>query len=195
MGMHPNSSSDGSPPSLDHIRRISIVGATGSGKTVLAAELADKMNLPLYSLDSIRCNCLADGGERNDFAASVASLVVADQWIIDGHYRDVRDAIWRRSEAVVWLNYPLFVVGTRLLGRFLQKRRRRPGEKAAHAGPIREAPAPVEAGWSERLARYGRTLKERGEYRRLLSAPHLANVSIIELKSPQAARRWLAEIA
>jgi hypothetical protein len=172
--------------------RFSVVGSTGSGKTHLARLVADRLDLPHYELDAIR----RDAGGREvtgpEFVKRVAAVADQDSWIIDGHYRDVRQLIWNRAETVVLLNYPLPVVAFRLLGRFWRKQRSpdavSPTSRAATPG---EMPAPpVAATWRHRLGRFKRTLQERREYGRLLRAPG-HEFSVVELRSVRDTNRWL----
>ena len=43
------------------------------------------------------------------------------RWVIDGNYSAVRDIVWDRAEAVVWLDFPLRTV----LWRYAIRTRRR----------------------------------------------------------------------
>lgn len=165
-------------------RRISVVGPTGSGKTHLARALADRLGLPLYELDGLRWDSRGRELPRPEFVDLVAALAAQDNWIIDGHYRDVRHLIWRRAEMVVRLRYPLPVVALRLLGRFRQKRH------ALSVGPA----YPVTATWGRRLSRLARTIRERREYDRLLRAPEYSGLAVTELKSVRATREWLEDL-
>ena len=123
-------------------RRISVVGATGSGKTILARQIAERLNLPHRELDEVRRHAVGRGSSEQTFHSRVADLALGDEWIIDGHYREVRHLIWRRSEVAVWLNFPMPVVALRVVKRFLRKRRAiasradRPGEVPEAARPV-----------------------------------------------------------
>lgn len=179
-------------------RRISVVGPSGSGKTYLARTLADRLGLPAHELDTYRWS--ADGRELSsqEFADVVGALAAQGEWIIDGHYRDVRHLIWQRAEMVVWLNYPLPVVALRLLGRFRRKRQVLDAKRSdPELGVVDVTPAahPVTAAWRRRLGRLARNVRERSEYGRLLHAPEYGALSIIELKSIWATRQWLEKLA
>jgi hypothetical protein len=171
-------------------RRISVVGASGSGKTFLARALAERLKVPHVELDALKFG--PDGSERSepDFMAAVTAAADRSAWVIDGHYRDVRATIWARADVIVWLNYSLRIISWRLVGRFRRKRVGAPPPVASGAAPIMQAKP---AGWRRRLARVGKTLKERREYRMLLSGPEYRSAEIVELTSPRAAERWLAE--
>ena len=168
-------------------RRISIVGATGSGKTWLARELADRLGLTICELDRLK----QEAGSGKTFERRVAEIAERGEWIIDGHYRDVRHLIWRRAEAVVWLNYPLPIVAQQLVRRFRAKHRA-PGTGAR---PPNEPESAIErVTWSRRLRRLARTLRERSAYGRLLRSDAYRGTQIIELRSVAATREWLRQL-
>ena len=175
-------------------RRISVVGATGSGKTHLARSLADQLSLPVVELDALRWD--ADGNElpKEQFVSTVAALVASETWIIDGHYRATRHLIWRRADTVIWLNCSLFVIALRLLRRFAGKqlgsfRAARQFETSNSKALKRE----IKASWRRRLNRFARTLQERREYRHLLGSSEFSHLRVIELRSVRATRNWLRE--
>ena len=177
----------------DRIRRISIVGATGSGKTWLARDLASRLGLPLHELDRCRCDAAGRALSGDEFSQRVAALVATDEWVIDGHYRQVRDAIWRRADTVVWLNYPMPLILSRLLRRFISKSDQtvpendelmRPRDQPSEVGGTRRPT------WGHRLRRLARTVRERGEYGRLLRSPELGHLSLVELTSARDTRLW-----
>jgi hypothetical protein len=167
-------------------RRISVVGATGSGKSYLSRILSARLQLPLYELDALRGELSAA-----EFTSAVAALAARNEWIIDGHYRDVRRLVWNRADTVLWLNYPLSLVAVQLLRRFRENRPSREGAGMEARAPGRPA-VPSRAGWARRLRRLARTLRERGEFRRLLRDGGFGNALVVELDSPDAAARWVS---
>lgn len=174
-------------------RRISVVGASGSGKTILARQIAERLGLLHLELDEVRRQVGSRGSSAQAFHSRVADLALGDEWIIDGHYREVRHLIWHRAEVVVWLNYPLHVVALHLMKRFRSKRSastsraNRPDEAPAATRPI----ADEAASWRRRLGRLVKTLRERSEYGRLLRSTDYPNLKTVELRSIKATRQWL----
>ena len=167
-------------------QRISIIGATGSGKSVLARRLSEELRLPLYELDTLFWDGQGRGRPQREFVEAVSELAKRDSWVLDGHYRVVRDLIWRRSDMVVWLNYPLWLVGFRLLRRFAQKRRAASKHGASGSDDRKEpheVPGQGSVTWRDRMGRLTRTVRERGEYGRLLKGPEYRGVEVVELRS------------
>ena len=175
-------------------QRISIVGATGSGKSFFARKAADRLDLPVHELDTIRRDCELSGKK---FRRSVEAVSAGTRWIIDGHYREVRELIWDRADVIVWLNYPALLIAYRLARRFVGKRAqpKSAGTSVEQKPTDAAAPAAESASWSRRLARIGRTVRERREYRQWLGEAAQRGTMVIELGNPAAAETWLGALA
>jgi len=108
------------------MRRISVVGNTGAGKSRLAAELAVILGARHVELDAVIHQRDWVDLEVEEFRRRVGELVAQSSWVIDGNYRDVRDLVWSRADTVVWLDLPRRTVITRVsrrtLGRVLTQR-------------------------------------------------------------------------
>lgn len=95
--------------------RIAVVGTSCSGKTTLAGRLARVLGRAHVELDALYWG--PNWSARPEFARLVEEAVGADEWVVDGNYRNVRDVIWRRATAIIWLNYPFTVVFRQALTR------------------------------------------------------------------------------
>jgi adenylate kinase family enzyme len=91
-------------------RRICVVGTTGSGKSMLARELARRMKLPLVELDSLYWEQNWTHCDDEEMRRRAAEATQGDSWVVDGNYGSIRDLTWIRAEAVVWLDYPLRII-------------------------------------------------------------------------------------
>ena len=75
------------------VRRVSVVGNSGSGKTTVAAQLAARLGVSHIELDAIRHQPNWQELPDDEFRSRVAALTDADGWVVDGNYGAVRDLV------------------------------------------------------------------------------------------------------
>lgn len=87
------------------MRRVVVVGTSGTGKTTFAREIARRLDAAHLELDAV--HHLADWQPiaPDEFRATVAAFVAEhDRWVVDGNYAVVRDVLWPAADTVVWLD-------------------------------------------------------------------------------------------
>src|SRR5262249_29948937 len=103
------------------VRRVSVIGVTGSGKTTFAASLASRLHLPHVELDALHWEPDWRMAELEVFRNRVGSAAAGDGWVIEGNYSKVRDLVWARADTVVWLDYSFPLTFVRLLRRTIAR--------------------------------------------------------------------------
>jgi adenylate kinase family enzyme len=103
------------------VRRVSVVGNAGSGKTTLAKALAARLGVPHVELDAIFHQPNWTPLPTDEFRRQVADAVAADSWVVDGNYSSVRDLVWQRADTVVWLDLSRPMVMRRVVARTLRR--------------------------------------------------------------------------
>jgi uridine kinase len=176
------------PEGYSRFRRVSVVGATGTGKSTLASRLAAALGVAHVELDALHWEPGWNPADPDVLRARVAAAVTGDGWVIDGSYSDVQPLVWERAEAVVWLDYRFPVMFGRLLGR--TARRIATGEALwnGNTETLRRAALSRDSilWWQVRSFR-----KLRRRYPALLADPRWAHVQVVRLRSPRQAERWL----
>jgi adenylate kinase family enzyme len=103
------------------VRRISVVGTSGAGKSTVARELARNLGVPLVELDSIFHQPGWAPLPPEEFRRRVADMAAGDGWVIDGNYSTVRPLVWERADTVVWLDLPRRAVMRQIAWRTLRR--------------------------------------------------------------------------
>jgi len=110
------------PIAFHDVRRVSIVGAAGSGKTTLAQAWQDSHRLPYVKVDAFQAAEFGGRATPEEFGRRMAEAASRDSWILDGNvdisgvYQAV-DETWSRADLVIWLDLPRHVLMRRLLVR------------------------------------------------------------------------------
>jgi len=167
--------------------RIAVVGVTGSGKTTVAARLAQALGIPHIELDALhwKANWVMTGLEV--FRQQVDQALSGPAWVLDGNYSKVRDLIWPRATTLVWLDYPLTVVLWQLTCRTLARILTREVLWNSNRETFRGAFFSRDSLFLWALQTHKR---HRSEYTRLLSQPEYAHLQVIHLHSRKETNRW-----
>ena len=174
------------------MRRIHVVGSTGSGKTILAAEISARLEIPHIELDSLYWQENWQGAEDEIFLASLRDALSGDAWVVDGNYSRTRPLIWERVDTVVWLDYPLRVN----LGRLLRRSLKRIFLKELLWGRNRET---VRALFISRESLFFWLFqtynRRRRTYLALIADPSNARIRFVHLRSQSETNRWFGQIS
>lgn len=103
------------------LRRVAVVGTSCSGKSSFAKALAARLQVRHIELDALHWGPDWTPVPHHAFRAAVAAATAAERWVSDGNYGTVRDLVWGRATAVVWLDYGFPTVLMRGLYRTLRR--------------------------------------------------------------------------
>ena len=103
------------------LTRAVVIGTSGAGKTTFARALAERMGVPHIEFDAYRHGPNWTETPDDVFRRRVADATAGGGWVADGNYSLVRDIVWTRATAVVWLDYPFPVIFWRLFRRTIRR--------------------------------------------------------------------------
>ena len=176
---------------LAELRRIAVVGTSGSGKTTLAAELAHRLRAPHIELDAYHHGPNWTPTPDDVLRRNISDTLSGEKWVADGNYSAVRDIVWTRATALVWLDYPFPVVFWRLFRRTMV----RSITGAELWNDNREIL------WRHFLTRDSLFLwafqthwRLRKTFHQALAAPDYAHLVVLRFRSPRATNTWLSSI-
>lgn len=176
------------PPA--RLKRIVMVDVAGVGKTTLARQLALRLSLPYVELDALFWDTNWTQAPLEIFWERVAQALHGNCWVTDGNYSKVRDLTWGQADTIIWLDYGLWTIMTRLLRRTFQRLFMR--EELWNAN--RESLKLVFTRDSIILWALKTYSEKRRRYLAAQDDPAYAHLEIIRLCSPQATLEWLAHL-
>jgi adenylate kinase family enzyme len=94
-----------------------IPGNSGAGKTTLALQLQQKLNLPLYHLDQLWWLPGWKEDTRENFDRKLAEILRKDSWIIDGEYIRTPAERLKFADTAILPDYPSILCLWRALKR------------------------------------------------------------------------------
>jgi adenylate kinase family enzyme len=104
------------------MKRIVIVGTTGSGKTTLARELAAKLGLAHIDLDDLHHLPGWKERPREGFRRLLIEATQAEKWAIAGNYKaQSQDITFPMADTIIWLDMPFWNNFWRLLERTVRR--------------------------------------------------------------------------
>ncbi|QIG38207.1 toxin [Microbacterium sp. 4R-513] len=115
-------------PLPDRPRRIRVVGVSGSGKSSLAAKVADVLDLPRLELDAVFWDADWTFRDLAEARGIVREFLAAHPhaWVVDGNWLSRLDGMLDPGspdgpDTVVWLDHPRSVVMRRIIWRTLRR--------------------------------------------------------------------------
>lgn len=173
-------------------QRIAIVGTTGSGKTTLAKQVAQRKQIPHIELDALFWEPNWTVAAPQVFRNRVSEALREDCWVVDGNYSVVRDIVWGQADTVVFLDYSFWLIMGRLWQRTLQRSLTQETLWNGNRETIRKAFFSQDSILLWMLKTYS---KNRKRYPELWQRSEHAHLSVVHLTSPKMTEAWLLSLS
>ena len=89
-----------------NIKRVCVIGCSGSGKTTFSNNLNKACGLPVYHLDTIFYDANWVAVKRDVFDHRLIQILKKEQWIIDGNYPRTMPLRFEYADTIIFLDYP-----------------------------------------------------------------------------------------
>jgi adenylate kinase family enzyme len=165
-------------------RRIAVIGSCCSGKTTLAARLADALGVTHLELDALHHGPNWKEATAEELRLRVeATLAGLDGWVTDGNYMG-KLGTWLidQADTIVWLDLPLRTLLPRIYRR--SRRRMRQRVELWHPGNFET--------WRGLWTLSSYTLRTHHRRRRYWP-PRFEGRNVVRLRTPAEVDAWLAE--
>jgi adenylate kinase family enzyme len=177
------------------VRRVSVVGNSGAGKTTVARVLAERLGLEHVELDAIMHQPDWVELEPDEFRRRTTDRLdaAADGWVVCGNYSIVRDVVWTRADTVVWLDLSFLVV----MGRVTRRTVRRVVTREELWNGNREPFSNLYA-WdpTKNIIRWSWTnhAKYHERYAAAMADPTWSRLHFVHLRTAEQVDRWIARV-
>jgi adenylate kinase family enzyme len=172
------------------MKRVLVVGCSGSGKSTIARWLATRLGSPHVELDALHHG--PNWVPRPTFEADVDKATRAPAWVVDGNYAAVRELLWSRADTVVWLDLPRWLVEWRVILRSARRWAMRielwNGNREPSPLAWLDPEHPVRWSWTKH-----REYRER--YAQRFAHPTWAGLLRIRLRSPAEVHAFRVDVA
>jgi adenylate kinase family enzyme len=101
------------------MRRVLVIGNSGSGKSTFARALGAKTGLPVTHIDQIFWQPGWVQAPRDAYVARLDAVLARDEWIIDGTNSSTFDRRIPRADAIIWLKRSRVACCRRIIWRVL----------------------------------------------------------------------------
>jgi adenylate kinase family enzyme len=173
------------------MRRVVVVGTSGTGKTTVASRIAEAIESPHVELDSLHWESGWKEAPDDVFRARVTEAASGETWVADGNYSAVRDILWGRADTIVWLDYPLRIAFMRVVWRTIRRIVTREelwnGNREGLSALVGPDSMPL---WVLKTYR-----RRRREYPELFTCHEYSHLTVVRHRSTGETERWLAGLS
>lgn len=101
------------------MKRVLIIGNSGCGKSTLARRLAERLSLPYFPSDPFYWEDNWKPAPPKRVQQQLLKVVEQQAWVLDGNFDDHRESVWQCADCLVWLDYSLPTILSRVIARNL----------------------------------------------------------------------------
>ena len=94
---------------VNKMKKVIVIGCSGSGKSVFSRSFSAISGLTLYHLDNIWWREDGTNITRDEFDARLGEILDRDEWIIDGNYQRTMERRMKACDTVIFFDLPVEV--------------------------------------------------------------------------------------
>ena len=87
------------------MKKINVIGTSGSGKSTFSKKLARKLNFPYIELDAIYWGKNWYEPSDEDLFKNLEQALAQENWVLDGNYTRTIPIKWKEVDTVIWIDF------------------------------------------------------------------------------------------
>ncbi|MBQ4831604.1 adenylate kinase [Alteromonas sp. MMG017] len=173
------------------MKRINVIGTSGSGKSHFSRRLADKLNIPYIEMDAVFWLPNWEHLGTKEFLFKLESLMGQETWVLDGNQSKTNELKWQYVDTIVWLDFGFFHTLKQMLTRSF-KRAYSKEEIWVGTGNCESFRRNFFSSESVVLWMLQNYWKTKQKYAELFASELAKSVTLVHIKSPKQAEMFLA---
>jgi adenylate kinase family enzyme len=176
------------------MKRINVIGTSGSGKSTFSRLLAHKLNYSYVEMDAIFWKPDWQESSDEEFFTKLAEKLSGEHWVLDGNYNRTAAIKWARADTIIWIDYSfprtVFQAVKRAFIRSLTKQEL--WQKTGNVESFKKSFLSKDSIILWTLKTYK---KNRVRYSELFSNPDYRHITFVRLTSPKKAKAFIGEVS
>ncbi|WP_087025089.1 AAA family ATPase [Thaumasiovibrio subtropicus] len=87
------------------MKRINVIGTSGSGKSTFSRKLSQAMGCKYIEMDELFWQPNWKTSSDSVFFKKLENAIDADSWVLDGNYNRTNSIKWSKADTIVWIDY------------------------------------------------------------------------------------------
>ena len=174
------------------MKKIIVIGSSGSGKSTFAKKLANELNYKYISLDQLFWKKNWTESSDSEFFDNIQKATNADQWVLDGNYSRSRHITWPHADTIIWIDLPHWRVMLQSIKRSVV--RAVTGEELWEGTGNRESFFRMFSKESILLFQIKSYPKAKKRYNEILNDPEYNYINFVRLKSHRESAAYLKNL-
>ncbi|NCN87014.1 DNA topology modulation protein FlaR [archaeon] len=105
------------------IKKIFIIGTSGTGKTYLSKKLSKLYNIEKIDLDEIEWKSkYSERRNPQEKTKLIKNILEKNKWIIEGAYTHWTEEIAKKADIILWLKFNTSLLKRRLIVRYIKNK-------------------------------------------------------------------------
>lgn len=174
------------------MKKINIIGTSGSGKSTFAKRLAKRLELPYIEIDAIFWGKNWYWPPDEAFFARLEKTLDREAWVLDGNYTRTTAIKWEAVDTVIWIDFSfprtLYQVISRSIRNLITKKELWPGTGNRQT---------IQRFFSKDsivLSTIKVYRKNRRKYLKMMNSSEYAHIEFVQLRNLKECSQFLSQV-